>query len=1113
MPVDINTYRLRIGMFNRYSIFCSRIVCNLTFYFILLILFYLTLLLLIAGDVHPNPGPRLGKLFSICHANVRSLMQDDKFRDIKTRLCESFHVVTLSETFLSTKILDHSLQIDNFNLFRKDRDGWGGGVAAYVNSDIITVRRSEIEIHDIETMWLELQLLNTKIIVCVAYRPPNSSVEFWNKLSIELEYSRNIGGNTHTIIIGDLNAHTVSPAGKKLSEFCSANHLFIHNYSPTRIRPESATVLDQILTNERSLESVDILAPVYTSDHSVLGAKINLATPHILKSFKRKIWNYNNVDWENFRTNLQNTNWDECFLNENVDEAWKLWSHKFNSIMSQCIVNKEVTIRPRDKPWYNSLLRRENRKLEYHHKKAKNGNTHVLWESYKRARNLYYRNCRQAESDYKAKIMSSLYDPVNAGSSKWWTLLKSFLGRTNNKGIGPIENNQTIIYDDSAKAEAFNDFFVSHSNLDHLASNTTLPPDLQVNLNTLNNITVTYQDVIDVLLNLKTSKAAGPDGIGPRVLKEAGVAIAAPLAKLINLSLKTNKVPTSWKRANVIPIHKKNDPKSLNNYRPVSLLNCVAKVAEKVVFKYLYNFLHDNHFISINQSGFKPGDSTENQLLDIYHTICQHLDNGKDVRAIFCDISKAFDKVWHSGLIYKMKQAGVSEPLLGWFKNYLSDRQQRVVLNNKMSPFKHIKAGVPQGSVLGPLLFLIYINDINSVISSPVRLFADDTSIFLPVDSNNVQQAGRQLNDDLNSIQNWAKQWLVSFSPSKTKTITFSLKKTKKLDHPVLYFNNKAIEKVEFHKHLGLTLASNLTWGLHIDNISKKARRLVNLMSSLKHSLDRKSLETMYISFVRPTLEYANQVWINCTNEQSNTLDSIQLDSARIVTGAIRGTGHDSMLNDLGWLSLSQRRQNRQLYFFQKNFITKEPKYLYDHIPTFVNSVSRYPLRNKFNLRENFSRTTIFKKSFFNSAISAWNKLDVKIRNIVDLKQFKKEINNNTQVSSTKKWYYHGNRFYNKIHAKFRMQCSSLAAHLYNMHIIDDSSCSCGYQCEDCFHYFMQCPLYTRSRVVLMNSINTISSFHLNILIFGDDSLNMESNIRMVEAVHTFVRGTGRFDP
>ena len=241
------------------------------------------------------------------------------------------------------------------------------------------------------------------------------------------------------------------------------------------------------------------------------------------------------------------------------------------------------------------------------------------------------------------------------------------------------------------------------------------------------------------------------------------------------------------------------------------------------------------------------GDSTVNQLVDIFNTFCKALDEGKEVRAVFLDISKAFDRVWHKGLLFKLKQAGINSTLLQWLSSYLSDRKQRVLIPGGSSSWLPIKAGVPQGSILGPLLFLIYINDIVLNVNSTVRLLADNTSLYLIVD--NPTEAARCLNSDLELMYQWAESWLVKFNANKSEALLISRKTNRPL-HPQLLMNNEPIKEVSYHKHLGIFLSSDGTWHDHINSITSKAWLRVNLMRKLKFLLDRRSLELYtYLSY------------------------------------------------------------------------------------------------------------------------------------------------------------------------------------------------------------------------------------------------------------------------
>ena len=253
---------------------------------------------------------------------------------------------------------------------------------------------------------------------------------------------------------------------------------------------------------------------------------------------------------------------------------------------------------------------------------------------------------------------------------------------------------------------------------------------------------------------------------------------------------------------------------------------------EKVIFKHVFNFFRTNSLISSNQSGFVPGDSTINQLRLLYHELCLAIDHQKEVRIIFLNISKAFDKVWHSGLLFKLGKSGIRGDLLAWFKNYLSDRQQRVVIHGQSSSWGTIQAGVPQGSVLGPLLFLIFINDIVDVVRSNIKLFADDTSLYLTVDDPDT--AAETMNTDLSEIDIWSKVWLVFFNTLKTKSMLIS-KKGNQIPHPSANFQEHELDCVSQHKHLGITLKSDLKWNNHISQIVTKATTQINIMKGLQY--------------------------------------------------------------------------------------------------------------------------------------------------------------------------------------------------------------------------------------------------------------------------------------
>ena len=392
---------------------------------------------------------------------------------------------------------------------------------------------------------------------------------------------------------------------------------------------------------------------------------------------------------------------------------------------------------------------------------------------------------------------------------------------------------------------------------------------------------------------------------------------------------------SSWKISNVCPIFKSGDSAIASNYRPVSLLNTMEKVFERIVFKNVFNYLKVTNFFTPSQSGFLPGDSTVNQVVFLYNKICKALDEGLEIRVIFFDISKAFDKVWHEGLLYKLSKAGIGGKLLSWFSNYLSNRYQRVVLPGAVSDFSSINAGVPQRSILGPLLFLVYINDIVNDIESNINLFADDTSLSMVV--GDPDTAGAILQTDINKITAWANRWLVKFNPSKSESLIISRKRNKPA-HPKLFMSGVEIPSVHVHKHLGIFISNDGSWDYHVNQILVKAWKRIGIMRNLKLRLDRTTLQTIYFSFIRPVLEYADVIWINLSQHLKDQIEKVQNEAARIVTGYRKLVSLTDLNRESGWESLSERRYKHKLILFFKMINGLVPSYLNSLVPVTIGS-------------------------------------------------------------------------------------------------------------------------------------------------------------------------------
>ena len=960
---------------------------------------------------------------------------------------------------------------------------------------------------NLELLWLDIRLKTTRFLLGVIYRPPNNSNDFWNCLKLNINHI-NETCNSKLMLIGDINADFVSDNGKNLIEFCTQNNLTIHNQDPTHFINGKASVLDQCLTNfGNCINTIDILPPIGRSDHCILSVQCDLRIkkPRV---YKRLMWDFANANFEGYRNDIVTTDWSTCFDEDSIDNICIKWTNMLLDIAKRNIPNKIASVRPNDKRWYNGFLRRLKRiKLRRFKAMTKNPSENNR-SSFISARNLYDREIDLAKNNYENNKYNLLANDASKNNKKWWSLLKNILNNDNiPDGIPPLTHGGRSLVNDVDKANAFNNYFLSISSLDD--SNINIPDDNRLFVNDwdLSEIHISIQDVIDQISSINTNKSYGPDGIHPLLIKEGGETLNLLLQRLFNSSLECKKFPLAWKSANVVPLYKKDSKSSISNYRPISLLSTVSKIFEKVVFKYIYNHFCKNFILSNSQHGFLPGKSTCTQLLEVFQCFCNAVDRGKEVRVIFLDISKAFDKVWHKGLIFKLKQAGISGNLLEWLKDYLSNRRQRVVINGQHSDWGFINAGVPQGSVLGPLLFLLFINDItNEIDNCKIRLFADDTCLFIEVD--NREEATALINQDLDKIHTWSKKWLITFSPSKTRSLTISNKKDRHAN-PQIDFANVPITEVNYHCYLGLIISFDLKWNFHLNNVCQKANSRLNMMRPLKFKLDRYSLQTMYMSFVRPIMDYGIIIWGGTYDSNLVKLEQIQIDALRIITGATVRSNISQLYHEVPIPFISTRRDNQMAVMMYKIYNYPDQNFLQDLIPVNVEIPHHYNLRHpgRVNIRQPRLNSTL--RSFFYFGLTIWNKLPFNTRQSETLSIFKSSI----YVKPDKNvLYYYGERWSNVHHSRIRMGCSKLNADLcFKLHVRDNPSCICGASCENDFHFFIQCPCYTEQRNVLRSAIAHLSPLQLNTLLHGDSNLTLDQNKVVFDAVHTFIKTTERF--
>lgn len=1080
-------------------------------------------LLLCCGDIEPNPGPSSSSLssslsslssasllpydshLSICHLNIQSLLPKI---DVLQYEIQPFDIFVFTETWLNNEINSHDLKITNYSVpYRYDRTDRAGGVAIYVKDNLACKRRPDLEIQDLECVWLQARSHGHNILVAGIYRPPNAGPNYWTLIQESIDRARNTNIND-IVILGDLNNDLLIPQRcKHLKDVISNFNLKQLIEEPTHFTEYSSSLIDIIMvTNSNNVvasEVCDPFIPNMVRYHCPIAAILKFLKPQF-KTFQRKIWKYDLGDYNKYRYLLRKSGLNDVVSNTdgNMDSIVDIISSNILDAAAKSIPNKLVTIRPLDPPWMHNEIRKLIRQRKRLHRQAKVTNNASKWAKFRRLRNKITNKIRSAKHNYEMGIAERLKNNTTDVKT-WWKLSKQILNiDTNKEMIPPITYNDTVYDDNLDKAEIFNSFFIHQTQLSGVPP--LLPEVINPQYPALESITITPIEVKDVLRNLNVTKASGPDLMSPRLLKEAANELCTPLSVFFNRLIQEGRFPLAWKLSNVVPVHKKDDQNIPDNYRPISLLSNLGKSMEKCVHKHVYNYCITNNIISPLQSGFVHGDSTTYQLLDLYNTFCEAVDSGKEVRVVFCDISKAFDRVWHDGLLHKLSCIGISGKLLNWFQDYLTDRKQRVVINGFASGFKPVIAGVPQGSILGPLLFLIYINDIVRTLNCNVRLFADDTSLYVVVES--PATAANILNDNLTNVHNWADQWLVSFNPSKTESMVISRKRNKPL-HPRLLMDNILVNEVDKHKHLGIVFSNDCNWHVHIVAIANKAWQRINILRAFKFKLDRNSLERMYFSFIRPVLEYSGTVWDNCSNEDKKYIESIQIEAMRIVTGATKLCSIAKLYEDTRWETLQVRRNRQKLIIFYKMIYGLAPSYLNNLVPPLVQETSRYSLRNAQNVSPVYGNTNLYLNSFLPSVIRDWNVLPEEIRNSDSLLSFKLKLVG--QRIKPPPYYNYGERKAQILHTRLRLECSILSSHLYKRNIIDSPLCSCG-AIETTKHFFISCPNYNRLRNQYLAEMTHLP---IRTLLCGNSELSVTENENIFRAVHTYIVRSDRFSP
>ena len=949
-----------------------------------------------------------GKTLRILNVNFQSAKKKGKFLEEVIESTDPDIIVGtetwLKEEFKTAELIPNHMEYDVYrrdrpkeeNIITKPKAAKGrrrhknkayGGVLLAAKREL---EMGEIEIaKNIELISGAVKLRNEKkVIIAAYYRPPNrTDIDYTSKSQEEFFKLRQKVKQNILIIGGDFNLPDIDwesetivgnqyphPVSQSLLDFVAEGNMEQQVDFHTR---KDKTTLDLILTTHPSLKTCcKPLPSIGNSDHDMVLYDTCLK-PNRPKPKKRKIslWKKANKVGikEDLRVYAQSFK-IEGDTQEAMDAAWKSVKDILHETEAKHVPTK-TTNGKYSHPWIDTSLRRAMNKKNRAHAKQKKTNKKRDKDRYKRLQAECNDKVKKANRDYVDRVASD-DDP-----KRFWAYVKS--KGQDSQGVSPLKNSEGFLQSDSKKkADILNKQFQSVFTKEDTKSN---PDKGESPYKDMQEIVITEQGVLKLLLDIDPKKATGPDNISAAILRTAAEELAPVYTKLFQLSLDTGYVPNDWKEAWVVPIFKKGERHLPSNYRPVSLTSITCKILEHIVHSSIMNHYEGSKILTDCQHGFRKKRSCETQLISLVHDITKSLEAGHQIDMILLDFSKAFDKVPHQRLLHKLNFYGVRNNTLRWIGSFLKDRSQNVVLEGEHSSKAPVLSGVPQGTVLGPLLFLTYINDLPEAIShSKTKLFADDSMIFKEIQK---EQDQTKLQEDLDSLQLWESKWQMNFNPSKCTSM--SANSGKKDTIPKDYFlHDQKLEKTKFSKYLGVTISEDMKWTQHTDLIASKGHRAVGFLRRNFSACSPKAKATTYTTMVRPVLEYASTVWDPSLRKDVQKLEKVQRSASRYVFNNYDRTPGTvtSLLNRLEWDTLEERREMSRL-----TMLFKIQNGLVDLNPSDYYSKSDSRTRGcKFNQVRAYNPAHI--NSFFPRTLSQWNKLPPGITTTETLQTFKTSV-------------------------------------------------------------------------------------------------------------------------
>jgi hypothetical protein len=956
------------------------------------------------------------KNITVVHQNIRSVRKNyDSFLLELHSICLNPEIIILSEVWIMST--EASLyEIPQYTMYENCNDGYrAGGIIMYVKNNIKVINSCLLKFRTADALRIEFEFENHIFSVLAFYRLHSHSKEvFLSELCDYLSKEKYLKKLKNVIFIGDLNINLLENKAV-VDEYCNLlalSGLECLNREATRVTDDSETCIDHVFAKISCKNQIEMQVEiVHTSitDHAMSRLSVGVRGSESETAAAGSNCSLDTgavrINYNRLSADLDSADWGEVYQQTDASLAFNVFFSKFN----QLIANAKFIVKNSDgnkkiKPWINDFLAMKVRiKNKLFNKVKSHPNNKKLASYYKKYRNKLNEKIKLAKHSY----YSNLFESVKGNTRSLWNEVNKVTGqnvkKTNVMSLQVEGENKT---DPQFICNEFNDYFLN------VVNKLDINSDANVNIDTLyyENVfktpkvnssmflsPVIAKDIIKVINSLKNRSAPGIDGISSTLIKRVHLKIVDVLLFIVNLSFQTGIFPDKLKEAVVIPVHKAGKKDILSNYRPISLLPVFSKIIEKLMKKKLMMFLDKVHVISQNQFGFREGKSTEDALHNFLGEISNGLNSGSKVSGIFLDIKKAFDTVNHKILLTKLEHYGIRDLPLKWFSSYLRGRMQCVKMNTFCSEMKEITHGVPQGSVLGAVLFLIYINDLcEARLYGSITSFADDTALCYRRDS--WDQIEREMNLDLAALQWWFSTNSMLLSPEKTKFVNFSLRQDINFQNPIVYKCLKCLSsntfciskcaivgRVNCIKYLGLTLDQELNWKQHIFTLKQKLNNTLRIFYFLNNLFNSVSiLRMIYFSIVHSRIDYGLTYWGGTYDVNTKPIFILQKNFIRLITKSTRTEASFPLFTRLNILPLKYMFVYKVLkLFYQRSGNTIENRGNY-----------RNRLRNAEHLPIPRPRNTFFSMNFQFLAPRLFNKLPVEIKRTHSPKVFNRKLRN-----------------------------------------------------------------------------------------------------------------------